>query len=220
MQYSPTTGRKAATAILAVITWFALALQLKLSVESTSATGFTTTKTVINFFSYFTILSNLLVALSLTIPLFSPHSASGRYFSHPRVLSGIAVYIFIVGLVYNLVLRNIWSPAGWQLAADNLLHVVVPLAYVILWAVVTPRHVLHWKDLLPWLLFPALYLAYSLARGPVAHWYPYPFVDVDKFGYGKVALNSFFVLTAIITVGTGVIAFNRRRVNQPENPER
>ncbi|MBL7746474.1 MAG: Pr6Pr family membrane protein [Chitinophagaceae bacterium] len=220
MQYTPTAGRKAATAILAVITWFALALQLKLSVESTPTTGFTATKTVINFFSYFTILSNLLVALTLTIPLLSPHSTIGRFFSHPRVSSGIAVYIFIVGLVYNLVLRSIWSPAGWQLAADNLLHVVVPLAYVVLWAVITPRHVLYWKDLLPWLFFPALYLAYSLARGPVAHWYPYPFVDVDKFGYGKVALNSFFVLIAIITVGAGVIALNRRGIKQPETSKR
>ncbi|MEQ1675393.1 MAG: Pr6Pr family membrane protein [Chitinophagaceae bacterium] len=197
-------------ALLAGITWFALALQLKLSLDTTSATGFTALKTVINFFSYFTILCNLLVAVSLTSSLLLPRSALGSFFSAPIVTSAIALYIFIVGLVYNLVLRNIWEPTGWQLVADNLLHVIVPLLYVLYWIFFTPKQTLHWKNILPWLIFPALYLGYSLIRGTVDNWYPYPFVDVSKLGYAKVAVNSLLVLAAIISVGAGMVAINRR----------
>ncbi len=196
--------------VLAGITWFALVLQLKLSLGTTPTTGFTALKTVINFFSYFTILSNLLVAVSLTSSLVLPGSALGSFFSAPIVTSAIAVYIFIVGLVYNLVLRNIWEPTGWQLVADNLLHVIIPLLYVLYWIFFIPKQTLHWKNILPWLIFPALYLGYSLIRGTIDNWYPYPFVDAGKLGYAKVGVNSLFVLAAIISVGAGIVAINRR----------
>lgn len=196
--------------IIAIITWFALILQLSLTVKTTGVTGFSTVKTVINYFSYFTILSNILVAVSLTAILLSPLSRPGSFFSKVTVCSAIAVYIFIVGLVYNLVLRGIWEPKGWQLMADNLLHVAVPLLYVIYWMIYTPKKVLAWKDMLPWLLFPGLYLVYSLVRGTVADWYPYPFIHAGDLGYGKVVMNSVFVLIAILVAGTATIAFNRR----------
>jgi hypothetical protein len=205
---SPT--KKTTGTVIAIIAWFALILQLSLSLKTITATGFSSLKTITNFFSYFTILSNLFVAISLTLVLISPTSRPGTFFSKTSVQSAIAVYIFIVGLVYNLVLRNLWAPSGLQLVADNLLHVAVPFFYVIYWGVFTPRRKLQWKNIFPWLIFPALYLAYSLLRGPVANWYPYPFVDADKFGYGKVVVNSFFVLVAIVVVGLGLIAINRR----------
>lgn len=210
METTIASNNKISFGLLALVTWFALALQFKLSLASVSVTGFSAGKTVTNFFSYFTILSNLLVAISLTTIILSPGSTPGRFFSRVSTRTAIAVYIFIVGLVYNLVLRNIWSPTGWQLVADNLLHVVVPLLYVLLWAVITTKQTLQWKDIYPWLIFPALYLAYSLIRGPIANWYPYPFLDAGKSGYGKVAINSLFVLIAIIVVGLGLIAINRR----------
>lgn len=196
-------------AFIAIIAWFGLVLQFKLAVGNTAA-GYTTAKLIINFFSYFTVLCNLFVAISLTFSLLSPSSAAGKFFLKVTVQSAIAVYIFIVGLVYNLVLRNVWEPKGWQLVADNLLHVIVPLLYVLYWFIFIRRRQLKWRDMYPWLLFPALYLAYSLIRGPIANWYPYPFVDVAKFGYGKVAINSLCVLAAILLVSSGAIAWNRR----------
>lgn len=205
---SPT--KKMVMAVITIITWLALALQFYLSLKTVSSTGFSNAKTIINFFSYFTILSNLLVAVSLTASLFSPSSFLGAFFSKISVQSAIAVYIFIVGLVYNLVLRNVWEPKGWQLVADNLLHVIVPLFYVLFWALFTPKNKLQWAHIIPWLIFPALYLAYSLIRGLVANWYPYPFLHAGELGYGKVAINSLLVLVAFIIVGLGMIAVNRQ----------
>lgn len=197
--------------IVAAITWFALTIQLTLTLKTLDITGFSTLKTLTNFFSYFTILSNLLVAVCLTTALVAPLSKMGSFFSKTSVQSAIAVYIFIVGLVYNLVLRSIWNPTGWQLVADNLLHVVVPLLYLIYWFLYTPKKVLKWKNILPWLIFPALYLTWSLLRGPEADWYPYPFIHAGNLGYIKVAINSLFVLIAILLTGLGLVAINRRK---------
>ena len=197
------SSKKISEIIIAVVAWSALVLQLWLMLKNAKSIGFTTTATLTNFFSYFTILSNLLVAVSCS-------ARSDSFFAGTKTRSAIALYIFIVGLVYNLVLRSLWHPTGSQLLADNLLHVVVPVVYLIYWFVFTPKKVLTWKDILPWLIFPLIYLVYSLVRGPIAHWYPYPFLDVDKHGFGKVLLNAFFVLLAFLVVGMGLIAVNRR----------
>lgn len=201
--------QKVVAGLLAGITWFALILQLALMLNPAVPAGFSTFKSVINFFSYFTILSNLLVAVCLTAIVITPFSQAGRFFSKASVQSAITVYIFIVGLVYNLVLRSLWKPTGWQLVADNLLHVAVPLLFTLYWFFFIPSRSLQWKQLLPWLLFPALYLVYSLLRGEYVNWYPYPFLHAGDLGYGKVAINALAVLIAFVVVGAGVISINR-----------
>lgn len=203
------TGHSSATSrtvglILALLTWAALVLQCWLMLTNDTSSGFSKAGLLVNFFSYFTILSNLLVAVILTLP------ANSRL-SSPARRSAIAVYIFIVGLVYNLVLRQVWSPQGWQLVADNLLHVAVPVLYVAWWYFFTPAKAVQWKNLPAWLIFPAVYLAYSLVRGAQVGWYPYPFLDVQQFGYSKVAINAAGVLLAFIAVGFLLIALNRSK---------
>ncbi len=197
-------------AVIAVIAWTALALQFYLIQQTTSVTGYSTFKITINFFSYFTILSNLLIAVCLTTSLLSPSSSIGSFFSKASVQTAIAVYIFIVGLVYNTVLRGITTLSGLNWVVDNMLHVLVPLLFLLYWIIFTPKKVLTWNMLLPWLIFPAIYLLYSLVRGPVADWYPYPFLHAGNHGYGQVAINSLFVLLAFLIAGLGAIAYNRR----------
>src|SRR5690242_8083233 len=109
------------TISIAIISWFALVLQLYLMLDRTATAGESMINAIINFFSYFTILSNIFVAIVTTVSSF--RSSSPGFFSRINVQSAIALYIFIVALVYNLVLRSQWNPKGWQLIADNLLHV-------------------------------------------------------------------------------------------------
>lgn len=181
-----------------LITWFALILQLIILKDS-----------IANYFSYFTILSNLLVAISLTSELLASTASFSKIFSLPKTKSAIALYILIVGLVYNLVLRGIWEPKGWQLVADNLLHVVVPLTYFSYWAVFVNKGSLVWKDMISWTYFPLAYLAYSLIRGYLVNWYPYPFLDVTQFGYQQVLINAFFVVLAFVGIGLAMIYYNK-----------
>src|SRR5689334_5253439 len=88
---------------IAILAWFALALQLWLMLTGPARGTFSTLATLSNFFSYFTILSNLLVAFSSTVTSLFPLSKPGIFFSKITVRSAIALYIFIVALVYNLV---------------------------------------------------------------------------------------------------------------------
>ncbi|MFA6276256.1 MAG: Pr6Pr family membrane protein [Pedobacter sp.] len=194
----PSNKRRFCEITLALLTWFAVILQLYLTNES-----------VFNFISYFTIQSNILIAISLTFSLALPTTLLGRYFSAIKVQSAIALYIFIVGLVYNFVLRGIWEPKGWQLVVDNLLHVAVPVLYVLYWQIFIPKGTLQWKDGIVWAYFPLAYLIYSLIRGYFVGWYPYPFLDVNRIGYHKVFINSGFMVIAFIIIGLLLIALNK-----------
>lgn len=195
---SQTNWQRVSTIFLAALSWFAIIFQLYLTKES-----------FYNFISYFTILSNVLIAISLTSILASPTSIVGKYFSSIKVKSAIALYIFIVGLVYNFVLRGIWQPTGWQLIIDNFLHVAVPILYVIYWLICIPRRTLNWMDGIAWAYFPFSYLIYSLIRGHFIGWYPYPFLNVNEIGYQKVLLNSTFMLIAFVLIGLLLILINK-----------
>lgn len=128
---------------LACIAWFSVTLKLYLRAGSIS-----------NFFSYFTILSNLLIAVSLTFSCFSPKSKVGTFCSQLSVQTPIALYIFIVCLVYNFVLRGLAVFTGWQLFADNMLHIVVPILYILFWLFFRTKGILKWRDGIYWILFP------------------------------------------------------------------
>jgi nitrate/nitrite-specific signal transduction histidine kinase len=107
MDNSFSPAKKTAMYVIAIVPWFALAAQFYLILQTTNETGYSNLKTITNFFSYFTILSNLLIAIWLTSSLLSPSSRLGSFLSKIPVQSAIALYIFIVGLVYNLVLRGL-----------------------------------------------------------------------------------------------------------------
>jgi hypothetical protein len=195
---------------IALIAWFALGLQQYILIDNTPGNGLTVAGAVGRFFLFFTVLSNLLVAISLTATVLMPGSRMGRFFSGASPKAAIAVYIFIVGLVYNLVLRQTWQPEGWQRVADELLHVAVPVLYIIYWLFIVPKGKLDWKDSLPWLFFPAIYVVYALARGIVEGFYAYPFLDIKVHGAGKVALNCAGLFVVFLVTGLLVIAVDKK----------
>ncbi|MEO5947891.1 MAG: Pr6Pr family membrane protein, partial [Chitinophagaceae bacterium] len=131
------------------------------------------------------------------------------FFSKPTTQSAIGLYIVIVGIVYSVALRKIWNPEGLQLIADRLLHDLIPLLYLIYWLLFTPKKVLQWKHIGSWVIFPAIYLIYSLARGAVVNWYPYYFINAQELGYGKVAITALLVLAAFILLGLLLVFINR-----------
>ena len=187
--------------ITAALAWFALALQCYLTVTLCIANGKTLIAGVIVFVSYFTILTNLLVAVVLSFSRWAPGTRWGAWFSRATVQSGTAVYIAIVGIVYSLLLRHIWDPQGWQKLADVLLHDLIPLLFVAYWLVFVSKNFLRWKDALWWLTYPAVYFAYALLRGEVSGWYPYPFLDAHALGYSQVAANAVMLLAAFLLTG-------------------
>jgi hypothetical protein len=192
----------------ALLGWFALALQLYLMLVQSS--GPAMLGTVIAYFSFFTILTNLLTALVFTALAFRPETGWGQWFRTPSVQAATAVYIAIVGIIYQLLLRQLWNPQGAQWVADVLLHSVIPIGYVAYWLLFGPRTGLHWKTAVAWLTYPALYLVYILARGAVSGLYPYPFVDVNVLGYGGVLARAVLLLLVFLGTGLLVVALARR----------
>ena len=214
MKEKTTKAKQTFLMIGAAITWFAVILQFYLiilnRVESVP-------ETIIRFFSYYTILTNILVAFCFTVLLVKPNSRSGIFFSQPGVLTATTINITVVGLLYNLILRGIWSPVGFQRLADELLHVVIPILFILYWYFFAPKGGLGWKNAFAWLLYPFFYAVFVLFRGALSGFYPYPFIDANTLGFKKVVLNSvglfigFFLLSLLFVAITK--AMSRRNAN-------
>ncbi len=193
--------------ITALAGWFAIFLQLYLNLSIKNDVSFW--GKLVNFISYFTILTNLLVAFSLTEILINPSWGWGRFFLKPAVASALVVYISIVGLVYFFALRKLWDPQGWQFVADAILHYAVPVMYPTYWLFFVQKGRLVWKYSLIWLIYPALYFSYLLIRGSITGLYPYPFVDVNKLGFAGAMLNALQILCAFIIMGLLIIGIDK-----------
>ena len=72
------------------------------------------------------------------------------------MMTAIAVYITIVGLVYNSILRFLWKPEDLQWIVDELIHSVIPLLFISFSLLILPKGKLHWKSVLAWLLYPLI----------------------------------------------------------------
>jgi hypothetical protein len=130
---------------------------------------------VVSFFSYFTILSNL---LAIAVLGYLGLTLGRRRAPGIEAARGAAVvYLIVTGVVYALLLAD--EPGADTLLpwVDTVLHRVMPIALVIDWVLDPPAHPIAWSTAAWWLAFPVAWLAYTLVRGPIVDWYPYPFVD-------------------------------------------
>ncbi|MBC3376829.1 Pr6Pr family membrane protein [Pseudomonas sp. SWRI92] len=164
---------------------------------------------LVNFLSFFTVLTNTLAAVVLTWELTRRESAARRWFLRPAVRSGIAVSIALVGLAYNLLLRHLWQPEGWQFVADELLHDVMPVLFLIYWWRCVPKGTLRLGHIGLWVIYPLVYFGYVLFRGDLLAAYPYPFIDVANLGYPQVFVNAGGILAGFVGIALGVVGLDR-----------
>ena len=206
-----------AEAVGAVVGIAALILQLYLLLRLTAGKGGTSTAAVVEFFSYFTILSNLLAVLAYLGSLFDRGQGAASFFARPGVKTAIALYIAVVGLVYVIVLRVLWNPVGLAKLADVALHYVTPVYFLLYWLVFVDKSRLAYRDIPSWLIFPVVYAIYALARGLITGIYPYPFLEYPKLGLTRVALNIVVLVAAFAGIGALLVAAGRAlsRVKRP-----
>jgi hypothetical protein len=156
--------------------------------------------------SFFTIQSNLLV-LVVAITLVIDPGRDGRFWRVLRLdaLLGIA----ITGLVFELVLIDYVDPTGWQLVATIGFHYIAPWATVLGWVLFGPRPRID-RSTVAWaFVWPVAWIAYTFVRGAFVDWYPYPFLDVDKVGYGEA-----FGATAAVLAVAGILAAILKRLDR------
>lgn len=201
-----TLSEKFVAAIGALVAWVAIILQLTLILQNRVAG---VPETIIRFFSFFTILTNIIVAISFTETLLAKKISSNNFWQRSSTKTAVVIYILVVGIIYNLVLRQLWVPVGLQKVADELLHVVTPILYLFYWIVFVPKQNLHWRFAIQWLWYPFFYLFFILVRGAFSDFYPYPFVDVLNNGYKKVFINSVYVLLLFLVLSVIFIGASR-----------
>lgn len=178
----------------------------------------------VNFFSFFTVESNLLAAVVLVIGAglaFAGRLPDPGWFAVLRACA--TTYMAITGIVYNLLLRGLPVTGGGdaQPWTNEVMHVVGPAFLVLDWLVAPGRRRLEWNRVLVILAFPIAWVVYTLIRGPLVYdqvrsvqtWYPYPFLNpgLQANGYAGVAFWVLVISLAFAVVASLVVLVTRLR---------
>lgn len=162
---------------------------------------------LVHFFTYFTILTNLML-----VTIYLSELVDWRWLGWWRtsVTRGMmAGAIVLVMVFYHFLLAGLWAPEGWGKASDIALHYVAPVLYVLWWLLFQPKGDLRFQHI-PLMLLPvAIWLAWAMARGAVTGEYPYPILEANRLGYAQVALNCLAVLAALVALFGVVIGLDR-----------
>ena len=156
----------------------------------------------VNFFSYFTNLSNIVIGVIFIVSAIRLIARRTPTTASVAIRGAAVVYIIFVGLVFNTLLRNtdLGDLIPW---VNAVVHFIIPLAGLADWLLWPPRLRLPFRVTFLWMIFPAAYSAYSLIRGAITGFYPYPFFNpAQSGGYGGVALYCLAML-----VGFFILAF-------------
>ncbi|WP_432883269.1 Pr6Pr family membrane protein [Kribbella sp. CA-245084] len=202
-----TLGRIWAAVTAAVV---ACGIVIQLFVTASGNAGFfpDNPERVFNVFAYFTIQSNLLLGGTVLMLALQPDRSGGELFKTLR-LNGV-LCIAVTGIVYHAVLAGSDELHGWAWVANFLLHTVAPLVGVLGWLAFGPRGLTDWR-ITGWsIVFPVLWLVFTLVRGAFVGFYPYPFVNVDEHGYGRVLLNCLLVAVLFLALAAGATTLDRR----------
>ncbi len=187
----------------------AIGVVMQCIVTATGSEGFfkENPERVFNVFAYFTIQSNLL--LGGTCLLLALRSDQRSTLFKTLRLNGV-LCMAVTGIVYHLVLAGTDDLSGWGWVANLIVHTLTPLLGVIGWLVFGPRRETDWS-IVGWsIVYPLLWLAFTLIRGEGVGFYPYPFVDVSEHGYGTVLLNCLFVALLFLALAAGANLLDRR----------
>jgi hypothetical protein len=204
----------------------AIIRQLANTLEIATREGRDITVTVANFFSYFTILANLLSVVVLRWAAlwfwFRRHDEVDEPPILARVLAAPTTYMIITGIVYNTLLRGIQLAPGTSIPWTNeVLHVVGPIVLALDLFLGPLRRRLPWRAVWTIAALPIVWVIYTLIRGPLTtnpvdgspFWYPYPFLNPNTFdnGYAGVSVYIVGIAVAVVAVAFFVIWIGRRR---------
>lgn len=153
---------------------------------------------VFEFFSYFTIQSNLLVAIAAVLLAVKPDRNSAGF----RVLRIAGLFgITVTFVVYQLLLSNLANFTGVAAASNIGLHYVVPALVILGWLLFGPRRLVTWRALFFAMLWPLAFVLLTVVQGMVTGFYPYPFVNVEVLGFARAAMNGLGIMFLLFAVG-------------------
>jgi hypothetical protein len=201
-------GRKLFLAITGLLGWFGLIAQLVLHMKLLPGNP---GESLLRFFTFFTILTNSLVAVLVSRYCLIPDNKRTDLLVSPSLWTAVTIYIVFVGVIYNTLLRNLWKPTGLQAIVDVLLHTIIPVLMLLHWWIWVNKKNLQFKEIPAWALYPVIYCIVVLIRGYFSKWYPYPFLDVDKSGLTRVLINCILLLAAFLGFSLVFVFVGKRK---------
>lgn len=172
--------------------------------------------TTLAYFGFFTVTTNILLALAFSVPLLKPGNGTRQFFERQSVRAAIALYILVVAVIYYGVLAANHSPEGISALLNIGLHFLLPVLYTVDWLIFAPKGSMSFKHLPYWTAYPIAYGLFNLIRGQITGFYPYPFLDISSLGLSTVSLNMlgftlFYALGGVIFIYLGRM-LSRNRV--------
>jgi hypothetical protein len=175
-----------------LLTLAAIGTQLVLHIQSRFS--------VVNFFSYFTNLSNIFASVVMVVGALFLIQGRRPTLTDDIIRGTSVVCMALVGIVFSILLRNedLGNLLPW---VNNVVHYIMPIVVVLDWLFQPPQSELAVKQITYWLIFPLIYLIYSIVRGAVVGFYAYPFFNPDKVGgYGGAFIYSVAILAVFLVV--------------------
>jgi hypothetical protein len=132
----------------------------------------------LNFFSYFTVQSMILAVVVLVLAAANALRAAEDplWLDTVRLLS--TTYVIVSGIVFAGILAEgalrgipVWAP--WS---SMLLHFWIPGFALLDWLIAPGRDV-PWSTIRWVLVFPVIWVIFTMIRGANVYWYPYFFLD-------------------------------------------
>lgn len=211
---------------LAAVTIAAIVAQLLASLTYATEHDQHVPTVVANFFSFFTVLSNLIGVVALLIGGIWLLVRGGRVWHEPRVVSllllSASTFMITTGVVYNVLLRGIPLPQGTTVPWSNeVLHLIGPIVFLldVLLRVARRPQPARWAGIV--VIFPIVWVIYTMGRGEFITspatgqpwWYPYPFLNpyIQPQGYLGVTMWVIIISVVIIALAMGAAAWSRWR---------
>ena len=150
-----------------------------------------------DFLSYFTVECN---AFAVVVLLWSALAGTARSRRLELFRGASTLYMLTTLVVFTVLLSGLDPARLTAVPWDNtVLHYLMPIGVTLDWLVDRPVRRIGFRAALPWLGVPLVYVGYTLVRGPLVDWYPYPFLDPAEGGYRRVAAVSLVI--AVVVAG-------------------
>jgi hypothetical protein len=169
----------------------------------------------VNFFSFFTIQSNVLAVVLLLGLELDAATPLGRFARWAR--GGITLYMTMTGAIYAVLLAPVAADVSTQLDwVNTVVHVIAPIVVLADWLLDRIAPVPTRRSALWWLAFPIVWLGYTVVRGLIVDWYPYPFIDPrdgveHAAGSWPAVIVTTLVLSAIVAAVAQALAWAAAR---------
>ncbi|MFM2103341.1 MAG: hypothetical protein RL740_428 [Actinomycetota bacterium] len=147
----------------------------------------------IDLFGYFTIWSNALVAITVTMLYINTKRNDSRF---RWLRSSSILMITMTGILYHLLIAPTANPQSWNVYTNLFQHYLTPIITILVWLLIGPRNFFNLKMTVSVFAIPTAYLVYTFGRGAIIERYPYGFFDVIEYGYLSVSTTLLFIYIA------------------------